>query len=449
MVSGHHDSGSPRRKRSLLRILLGVAFCTIVIGPIAYRLYRYATPVAPRDIYEQGLAKLAAGELEKVQLTTEILQATGATPAYRAVLLGGIDLRLGRLHQAAAILEPALENPETAVLAHTLTGEAFYKNRQFGAAIDILREAIELDENSIAAHRWLAAAYYDIGATGPTIKELAVVSKLEPTDPRPHRLTGLIYKDMESYDAAIVEYREALKRSADFADRNSVLKELAECLVKSGKHDEVDEVLEQCPLDAVTLGFAAESQYARGNSAEALKLVGQALSMSPQDLPALLLKASLLAETGDVDNALVTLNQAVAAYPLDNRVHYQLSQFYFRQGNTEAGDKHAAEATRLRDLRAHFTDLHAQASENLGNAEVRYQLGLTAKQLGLTELAISWLSATLAIDPDHSLATEELRKLTNPIAPTSTELNGTPEITTDGPSSNTNQQTDHDQPSTD
>lgn len=443
----HLVSGPHRRRLSVPQTLLGVAFCIIVVGPIVYRLYQFASPITPREIYEQGLKSLAAEELGKVQLATELLQATDATPQYREVLQGGINLRLGRLHQAAAVLEPAMRNPETAALAHTLTGEALYKNRQFGAAIDVLREAIKLDETSVDAHRWLAAAYYDIGATGPTIKTLAVVAKLVATDPRPHRLTGLIYKDMESYDAAIVEYREALSRSADFADRDTVLKELAECLVKSGKHDEVDAVLALCPLDAVTLGFAAESQHASGNSTEALKLVDQALAMSPQDLPALLLKASLQAENGQIDEALGTLNQAVAAYPLDNRVHYQLSQFYFRQGNTQAGDKHATEASRLRDLRAHFTDLHAQASENLGNAEVRYQLGITANQLGLTELAISWLSATLAIDPNHSLATAELRKLTNPAFPPRSEPDGNTEAKPAEPPSTPNEQADHGDPS--
>jgi len=400
------------RKYRVLPAIVGCIFASLSVFAISIRIYRWFTPISVNAIYEAGLYSLEKGDLAATLLKIEALSADGISPNFKLVLEAGIDLRMGRFQQAASKLESPLHFPETASLAHTWTGEVLYKNRQFSSAIPFLRTAIELDYTLVEAHRWLAASYYDIGATGPTIKELAVVSKLAPNDPRPHRLTGLIYKDMESYDAAIVEYREALRRSKEFPDRNTVLRELAECLVKSGKHDDVDKVLEECPLDPQTLALAAESKYARGDSAKALKLVDQALEMDGTFLSALLLKGTIQSEHVGVDDALVTLRSAVEIHPFDNRAHYQLSQVYARLGDTEPAEKHAVEAARLRDLRAHFTDLHAQASENLNDAEVRYQLGITAKQLGLTELAISWLSATLAIDPNHAQADRLLSEIT-------------------------------------
>lgn len=393
---------------------LWMVLAVVIAYPIANRVYRILNPTSVRAVYENGLHGLSISDLGAVQLAAEALSVGGVEPYYKDVLEGAIDLRLGRAGKAAATLRPALQFADTAALAHALTGEALYKSGQFAAAIEILKRAIELDENFVDAHRWLAASYYDIGATGPTVKELAKVSQLAPSDPRPHRLTGLIYKDMESYDAAITQYREALKRSSDFPDRNTVLRELAECLWKTGQHAELDRVLEQCPLDPLTLTLSAESQYARGNSAQATRLVDQALAMDSTNLAALLLKATIQSENSELNAAIETLRRTVAAYPLDNKAHYQLSQLYARTGDTASAEKHSTEAARLRDLRAHFTDLHAQASENLNNAEVRYQLGITAKDLGLRDLAQSWLSAALALDPSHAAAATELQALIKP-----------------------------------
>lgn len=397
-----------------IRIVCACAIGLIILWPIGHRLYRLLQPLDTRAIYEAGLSSLASDDLGKAQLAVELLSASGTVPAYLQVLQAAIDLRFGRLQQAATGLIPALEDPATSAVAHTLTGEAFYKNRQFAAAIKVLLRAVEIDDSLVVAHRWLAAAYYDIGTTGPAIEELQRVSELAPDDPRPHRLMGLIYKDMESYDEAIVEYREALERSSDFADRPAVLLEFAACLVEVGLFPELDEVLAQCPVNATVLGYSAQALAARGEPGQAMQKLDEALALEPENLPALLLKGQLLLEQSSLDEAVLVVQQAVQHHPLDNGAHYQLSQLYARQGEADLAQKHAAESTRLRELRTHFTDLHAQASGDSSNAELRYQLGMTAKQLGLTELAITWFSAALALDANHVQAAAELQLLTQP-----------------------------------
>lgn len=404
---------TPKRK-SFLKPTFGF-LAIIAIAAISYRAYRMATAATVQNVYQSGLRSLAAGDLESTLLTAEALSANGVNPNYKLLLQGAIDLRMGRLQPAALKLDGPLKFAETSTMAQTLTGELLYKNRQFSAAIQVLRQAVEADENLVDAHRWLAASLYDIGATGPTIKELAIVSKLDPTDARPHRLTGLIYKDMESYEAAIEEYREALRRSGNSTDGATVRQELAECLFQAGKYEELDELLEECPINATTRTLAAQSQNVRGDSSKSMKLVEQAIAMDPKHFPALLLKASIQLEQGQVADAVITLRSAVKEHPLDHRGHFKLSQALARLGETAEAEKYAAESTRLRDLRAHFADLHSQASEDARSAEIRYQLGITADQLGLIELAVSWLSAALALDPNHEKAQTALAELTRKI----------------------------------
>ena len=398
------------KQNSILKLTIAL-LATIALVAFGYRVYRIVAAPSVRNVYQSGLKSLAAGDLATTLLTAEALSADGIDPNYRLLLEGGIDLRMGRLQPAALKLEGPLKFPETTIMAQTLTGELLYRNRQFSAAIKVLRQAVEADDTQVDAHRWLAASFYDIGATGPTIKELAIVSKLDTSDARPHRLMGLIYKDMESYDAAISEYREALRRGGNSTDGAAVRTELAECLFQAGKYEELDKLLDECPLNAATRTLSAQSQHVRGDSNKAMQLVEQALAMDPKHLPAMLLKATIQIEQSELPDAVKTLRAAVADHPLDHRVHFKLSQALAKLGETAEAEKCAAESTRLRDLRAHFADLHSQASENSSSADIRYQLGITAEQLGLVELANSWLSAALAIDPKHVQAQTALAEL--------------------------------------
>ena len=406
------------QKRTPVFKIIVASLAILAVAAVGYRCYRILAAPRVQLVYQAGLQSLAAGDLGSTLLSAEALSADGINPNFKLLLEGAIDLRMGRLQPAAMKLEGPMQYAATSSMAHTLTGELLYKNRQFSSAIQVLRQAVGADASLVDAHRWLAASLYDIGATGPTIQELAIVSKLDPTDPRPHRLTGLIYKDMESYESAIKEYREALRRSSNSADGAAVRQELAECLFQAGQYEELEKILQECPLNAATRTLAAESQHVRGDSNKALRLVDQALAMDSNHLPALLLKAAIQVEQSQLKEAVITLRNAVASHPLDHRVHFKLSQALAKLGETAESEKCAAESTRLRDLRAHFADLHSQASEDLANADVRYQLGITAEQLGLVELANSWLSAALALDPNHAKAQDALTELRRKVSDT-------------------------------
>ena len=229
---------------------------------------------------------------------------------------------------------------------------------------------------------------------------------------------------MESYESAIKEYREALRRSSNSPDGAAIRQELAACLFQAGQYEELEKILEECPLNAATRTLAAESQHVRGDSSKAIRLVDQALVMDSKHLPALLLKAAIQVEQSQLKAAVITLRDAVANHPLDHRVHFKLSQALTKLGETTESETSAAESTRLRDLRAHFADLHSQASEDLANADVRYQLGVTAEQLGLVELANSWLSAALALDPNHAQAQDALTRLRRKLSDTQADDRG-------------------------
>ena len=65
---------------------------------------------------------------------------------------------------------------------------------------------------------------------------------------------------------------------------------------------------------------------------------------------------------------------------------------------------------KIRGIERDFVQLHQTASENPNYADVRYQIGMLARQLNKPELACLWFRAALALQPRHTLALTELRK---------------------------------------
>jgi tetratricopeptide (TPR) repeat protein len=284
-----------------------------------------------------------------------------------------------------------------------------YKARQFRDAERILTIAIKLDPSQTDARRWLAATYHDIGAMDNALKQLAVIAEQAPTDPRPHRLMGLIHKDFEAYGKAIDEYRESLKRDSDQPDEQQILVELAECLLHERRHVEAMETLGRCPRSGRVLTLEAECRYAQGDAASAGKLVDEAMKLEPKQLAAMQMRATLDMEANDAESAVRILRQAVQDYPKDFRLRYQLARAYQRLGEQESAQEQLDTMQELRKLRLRFTELHKQAIAEPANVEIRYQLGVVAGQLDEPELAQSWFTATLGMDPKHAGAREALQ----------------------------------------
>jgi tetratricopeptide (TPR) repeat protein len=370
---------------------------------------RALKPSEIERIYRVGSAGMSENDLGTVQVAAEALTGLEGAQPHVHMLEGFVHLRSGRLSEATADFLPARDHPQTAALAHALAGEALCRNRQFADAIRALTTATRLDESITDAHRWLAAVFQTIGATGPAMEALRIVSEQAPDDPRPHRILGRIYKDAQSYDPAIVEYREALRRDPNMPDRDEVLLELAGCLLETQRHEELAETIRQCPRSAEALTMLADSRFRENDGEYAGKLVEQALSLAPDHLEALRLRATMELSSGNVADAVETLRRTARLYPCDQRVRHLLSEAYARSGKSDLAEEQAQESTRLRDLQNRFANLRAKASADTEDAELRFQLGKVAAELGQPDLAMSWFAVAVGLDANHAGAREALQ----------------------------------------
>lgn len=404
-VSGPRRSAAPQR-RSFRWLVIPAAVA--LAGLLGLARYGYALRVAPERAFAAALDALADHDWDGVRAAAEALQEVEGYEPHRRLLAGALLLSNGRLYDAIVACGFARDHPDTRVWAYTLSGEALYRAKQFRDATRILNDAIRMDPQQTDAHRWLAATYYDLGAMNHAIGHLGMVAQQDRGDPRPHRLIGLIQKDYEEYRKAIEAYRECLRRGPSPAAKEEVLLELAECLVKQQQHDEALQTLRNCPSSAQSFWLQAECQRALGDKAAAQQLLDQALRRDAKHLQAMYLKGMLELEAGQAEAAAAVLEKAVAAYPKEWRPRYSLAMACKRLGDDRRAAEHLELVEQVRRLRDRFTDLHNQAIKDPDNADLRYELGVVARELDKPLLAVSWFEAALALQPDHAAALREL-----------------------------------------
>lgn len=364
-----------------------------------------------RQRFKQGLEAFAINDLSALPDIVESLSQLDGFASHAHLLQGMLLLRQGRLRESLDEFGDARAHPETQVVAFTLSGEALYKMKQFRDAERVLSTAILLDHGQTDAHRWLAAIYHDIGAVDYALAELTTVAEQAPADPRPHRLMGLIYKDFEAYVKAIEAYRESLRRASDQPDRQQILVELAACLIEQRLFDEALTTLVDCAPTAEVKTLQAHGHRGAGDTALARRRLTEALETEPDRVETLQLLATLETEADEIPAAVETLQRAVAIDPQHWRLRYQLAQAYQRSGQRESAEQQLQVMKQLQAQWEHFTELHKKAMADPDDAQLRYELGVVARQLNQPALAVTWFTAALSMDPDRDDARQALKEL--------------------------------------
>ena len=313
--------------------------------------------------------------------------------------------------KALELLFVASDLADSKAPALALAGEILFKTGDSKNAEGVLKAAIEADPKTPDPHRWLAAYYYDVGAMDDALFHLNQVAELDSSDPKPLRMRGMILADFERHAEAIKAYELALKRELTNQLRMEIHLELAKSLLAAREPQKALGYLKELPSIAAVESSRGEAYLAIGDLAGAEKAIETALSLDPSDARALMMKANLSREQGDIDQSVATLEKAIALHPYEFDFRFHLMSAYNRQGNKEAAAEQRVAMDRLRNLRTRFTELHHQSMQDRTSAAIRHELGVTAEALGKFEMAVSWYQAALALDPDYEAATRALQNL--------------------------------------
>lgn len=368
-------------------------------------------PSAADTPLAQGIAAYKAGDDEGLSRWLKVLESDpkqiGETQLLRAMQL----VRQQKVDQALELLHAAAGQASIRGHALGLAGELLFRKQDFRTAEQVLKAALVADPGQVDPHRWLAAWYYDLGAMDDALWHLEQVAKLDPKDARPWRMRGIILGDFERHAEAIAAYKNALARDLSAHVIQEVHAELAASLLAIRNPSEALEHLVKCGSSAETESLRADCHFSLGDLAAAESALGQALQFDPDHAKALMLKSTVAREQGQIELAAETLAHAVQAHPyeFDFRFHYM--SVLNALGKKEQAVVQQAEMKRLRALRDRFTQLHHESMQDPNSADLRFQLGQTAEQLGKTEMARSWYQAALAIDGNYTQAGQALRGL--------------------------------------
>ena len=365
----------------------------------------------PQQHFENGMAAANQGDAVTAFHEARFLLNTPGFEDHGHLLRGTLFLETQEYAAAASEFQMATGNPKTRTAALTRCGEAFYRLHQFVDAEQVLLRALEEDDDNSDARRWLASTYYDLGSMSLALEHLKIIGEKNPEDGRPFRLIGRIEKDFQHQGDAIEDYREALRRSLLESEREAVIEELAECLVHQLQYSEALDTLQEAKPSASVFSLQASCYAAMGDPEKAISKADDALALAPDLVSAIVTRASIELEVGKAENVIDLLEKASATHPGNFEILFQLVKALRLAGRAAEADAKSERLAELEKLVDEFAKLNATAFSDLGNAELRFQLGQLAQQLDRPELARLWLEAALAIEPDFVNARNLLKEL--------------------------------------
>ena len=386
------------------------ALAATILLLIAVFLTQY-TGRDPQLHFEQGMAAAKRGDADSVFHEARFLLNAPGFQDHAHMLRGTLFLEKQEYVAATAEFQMAADNSKTRIEALTRSGEAFYRMHRFLDAEQVLLQAWEEDETNSDARRWLASTYYDLGSMALALEHLKIIGEENPEDGRPFRLIGRIERDYQHHGEAIEDYREALRRNLLESEREAVIEELAECLVHQLNYSEALETLQDAKHSATVFALQAACYAASGDSEKSIAKANDALALNPDLVSAVLTRASIEMEVGKAENVIDLLEKAAATHPGNFEILFQLVKALRLAGRVADADAKSGRLAELERLVDEFAKLNATALSDVGDADLRFQLGELALQIDRPDLARTWLEAALAIDPDYVDASNLLKEL--------------------------------------
>jgi len=255
---------------------------------------------------------------------------------------------LGKLNQRVGDLLTVVARHATAE-AYNALGVLFAEGDELNCAIPAFEEALRLDEQDWRARYNLALALIKKGEEKKAADHFHILIQQKPDSPDAHNALGSLLQQQGELEAAVEEFKAALKCDPTFA------------------------------VAALNLGQVLIDQKRYTDAIVCLQDVLK--SSSPPDLKPQLQTtlAVAYAENGQSDQAIGTLEKVIKAHPDDAEAYFNLGTVYAKQGPPLGCQKAIAnfkEAVRI--------DPHYDAA--------RYSVAKVLVQLGKFSDAVSYLS---------------------------------------------------------
>src|SRR5258707_2626829 len=272
----------------------------------------------PDDLGAQLLLAGSDAQLDNLQdALREAAYAVKMSPenADSYVNLAAIQMKFSLFQDAEANLLKARKLSPGSLTPAMALGNYYAAEKQWENAIAAFRTASTIASANPSPRASLAGVYIAQGQGGKAEEVLREAKAQLNTDPAGYRMLGDYYLNQGDSAKALEEFASLSKdHPTDF----NVQKPYAQLLILSHQLD------------------------------QASMLTDEILKRSPRDDGALILKGQILLQTGNTDDALQTLQQAVKANPANAFGHYQLGMANLAKGNMNQGEGEWRAATQIR-----------------------------------------------------------------------------------------------------
>lgn len=245
----------------------------------------------------------------------------------RAVADGRDHLKYGRPASALRAVSMLGEESPAFTEALTVRGLALAALNRIDECRRTLERASELDPEQPLALKTLAAVYFSRNETARGLDLLKQAAILDPEDFRPWFAAGDVYRRQENAERAKEAFRQALRRRADHHESRVGF---IWALLAAGQFEEADPLLQAALRDRSDdphlLALAARHARDLGRPDDALDFADRSLSIDPDNVEALVARASLLLRSGHAHRALPDAERAARFAPENPAALYILAR---------------------------------------------------------------------------------------------------------------------------
>ena len=276
--------------------------------------------------------------------------------------LGSALLQKGRLNEAIAQCQRALEiNPNNAE-AHSNLGTAFLQKGQLDEAVDQCQRALEINPNFAEAHSNLGNALLQKGQVDEAVAQNEKAVEINPNDAEAHSNLGTALLQKGQLDEAVEQFLKALEINSNSLAAHY---NLGNALLQKGQVD-----------DAI-------AQYQK------------AVKINPNYMAAHYNLGTVLLQKGQLDDAVAQFQRAVEINPNFAEAHSNLGTALLQKGQLDDGVAQFQKAVEI----------------NPNSSETHYNLGMALGQKGQLDEAIAQFQEVLRLKPDFSPAQDTLDKV--------------------------------------
>ena len=226
-----------------------------------------------------------------------------------------LQLQANQPDAAEASFKKVIEVNPAATQAHLLLGTFYQSRSRFAEAEQQFRTAMDMDPKSPEARGALARLYLVEGKNAEAEEFLKQSKRDFPDNSAGYRMLGDFYFSTGNLDKAIAEYGTLYQ---EHPEDIQVKKNYIQVLIQKDRFD------------------------------EARKLNDELLKANPQDNEALISRSKMQISSGDLNDAIATLQTVIKNDPNNSEAHYDLGVAFDRSADLDGAETEWIEAAHLR-----------------------------------------------------------------------------------------------------